>query len=347
MKVALAVTVLLVAAAAAGPVPATSSAPSGLLIAQPAVDGADDRAVTAAVREGGGAVEWGAIVIHHTGQPEGSAVAIDEHRRKVVRDPLGLVDHFVISNGRGERDGAIEATRHWTRGTQTPHLFRKGDLPPAISVTLVGDLEAAPATPAQVAALASLLAALTDRFAIPVDRVLTHREVEGRGTTCPGRGLAKSEVLAAAKLLPRGAASVRVESGAGRVSLLLGDHVVQRLARAGARADAPLPVGTWPVCRIDAGGAFGPAAVLAYPGPGEIDVAVAEGRIAPDEAKRLLRALTAGQCPPDDTPLGGEIALHATSGVPEEGAPCFALDSADADALARHVSKGTPVEIVP
>lgn len=335
--VAAIVLLLTVAAAAQSPTP----------VAMPAIDGGDRRAVGAAVREGGGTIAWGAVVVHHSDQPEGSAVSIDEHRRKVLRDPFGIVDHFVIGNGKGLADGAVEPTKHWARGTRTPHLFRRGDLPPAIAVTLVGDLDAEPATPAQSAALATLVGALAERFSIPVDRILLHREVEGRGTTCPGRGLSKRDVLAAAGLLPDGAARVRVEAGAGRVTLLFGDHVVQRLFRAGPRTEAPLPVGTWPVCRLDAGGAFGPTAVIAYPGATEIEAAVAAGRLGADDAKRLRRALAGGECPPDDTPLGGEIALHAASAAPEEGAPCIALDPADADALARHVAKGTPVEILP
>lgn len=322
--------------------PASSRAP----VVSAVVDGKDRDAIAEVLKGGGGGVPWGAIVIHHSGQAEGSASAIDDYQRKVVRDPLGLVHHLVVGNGTGSADGAVEVAGLWVRGIQTLHLFRKGDLPPSISVALVGNGDLAAPTSAQAAALANVIAVLAARFAIPVDRILTHREVEGRSTACPGRNLPKLEVLAAAGLIPEGPARIRVESATGRVSILAGDRVVQRFFRAAPRAALPLPVGTWPVCRRDAGGAFGRTVVLQYPGPLEVEAATKSGRISTDEAKKLKRALASGGCPPDDTPLGGEIAFHTTA-AGDEGTSCLPLDETDADALFRVATPGTPVEIVP
>lgn len=308
-------------------------------------DGADRDAFARAAKEGGGTVPWGAIVIHHSGRAEGSAVAIDDYQRTVVRDRVGLPHHFVIGNGTGSADGLVEISGAWGRGVQTPHLFRKGDLPPAISVALVGDLDAAPPTKAQLASLANVIAALAERFGVSVDRVLTHREVEGRGVSCPGR-LDKIAVLTAAGLFRAGPARVRVEAASGRVSVLVADKAVLRLYRSKAASTVPLPMGTWPVCRRDEGGAFGKTVVIAYPGPAEIAAAREAGRLSPDEAKRLTKKLGVGQCPPDDTALGGEIAFHA-SGTLDEGTACLALDGGDADALFSIATPGTPVEIVP
>jgi len=262
-----------------------------------------------------------------------------------VRDRVGLAHHFVIGNGTGSADGLVEMSGAWERGVQTPHLFRKGDLPPAISVALVGDLEAAPPTAAQLASLANVISALAARFDVPVDRVLTHREVEGRGTACPGK-LDKLALLRAAGLFQKGTARVRVEAAAGRVSVLVADKTVLRFFRPKSASTPPLPVGTWPVCRRDEGGAFGKTVVIAYPGPAEIRTALDAGKLAPDEAKRLSKKLGAGQCPPDDTALGGEIAFHA-SGTLDEGTACLALDGGDAAALFELATPGTPVEIVP
>lgn len=328
--------------------PATTPAPTPRPpVVAGSVDGSDRDTVARALKDGGGAVPWGAIVIHHSGRAEGSASAIDDYQRTVVRDRVGLPHHVVIGNGAGSADGLVEVSGAWARGVQTPHLFRKGDLPPAISVALVGDLETALPTAAQLAALANVLASLAERFAIPVERVLTHREVEGRSTTCPGR-LDKLAVLAAAGLLPKGPSRIRVEAAAGRVSLLAGDKVVLRVFRTtrSATTTPPLPVGTWPVCRRDEGGAFGKTVVIAYPGPAEIRAALDAGRLSPDESKRLSRKLGPNQCPPDDTSLGGEIAFHA-SGTLDEGTACVPLDAADADALFKLATPGTPVEIVP
>ena len=130
------------------------------------------------------------------------------------------------------------------------------------------------------------------------------------------------------------------------MSILAGDHVVQRFFRAAPRAVLPLPVGTWPVCRRDDGGAFGQTVALQYPGPSEVEAAAASGRISPDEAKKLKRALASGGCPPDDTALGGEIAFHAVA-PGDEGTSCLPLDGPDAEAVYRVATPGTPVEIVP
>lgn len=342
MKALLAAAILVAAAPAATPVPVPTRAP----IVSEVVDGKDRGAIADALKSGGGAVPWGAVVVHHSGQAEGSAVAIDEYQRKVVRDPVGLVHHLVIGNGTGSADGAVEVAGLWTRGVQTLHLFRKGDLPPSVSVVLVGNGDSAAPTAAQTAALANVIAVLAERFAIPVERILTHREVEGRNTACPGRHLPKLDVLTAAGRMPAGPARVRVESGSGRVSILAGDRVVQRFYRAAPRAVLPLPVGTWPVCRRDNGGAFGQTVVLQYPGPAEVKAAASAGRISPDEAKKLNRALATGECPPDDTALGGEIAFHAIAPA-DEGTSCVPLDAADAGAVYRVATPGTPVEIVP
>lgn len=333
---------LILAADPAGP---ATTAPARAPVVAATADGADRAAISAALKDGGGATPWGAIVIHHSATKEGSAAVIDEYQRKVVRDVAGLVHHVVIGNGAGLADGTVEVTDRWARGVPTMHLFRKGDLPPSISIALIGDLDAAPPTAAQAAALANVIAVLAERFAVPVDRVLTHREVEGRSTACPGKHLPKLDALAAAKLLPSGKARVRVEAAAGRVTLFAGDIAVQRFYRAGAKGAAPLPIGTWPVCRRDEGGAFGKTVVIAYPGATEVAVARQEKRVTPDEAKRLIKALAAGQCPPDDTPLGGEVAFHG--GALEEGTACIGLEPADAAVLHRHAPPGTPVEILP
>ena len=332
--------------AAAVPAPSEAGDEERPEVVAATVDGADRDALAAAVAEGGGDVEWGAIVVHHGGSTAGgSAVAMDRYQREVLRAAVGLVHHFVIGNGSGTADGAVEVTGTWARGVVTPHLFRRGDLPPAIAIALVGDLDAGPPTKAQQAALANLLAALAERRSIPVDRILTHREVEGRGTVCPGKHVRKLDILDAAGILPKGKPRVRVESASGEVELLVGERVLYRFERAGER-EAPLPIGSWPVCRRDDGGAFGRTVVLAYPGASEIAAARKSGRLSPDDAHRLQHALAKGRCPPDDTALGGEIAFHA-GGIPDEGTACIPLEPRDVDLLFRVARPGTVVEIVP
>lgn len=298
---------------------------------------------------GGGETGWGAIVVHHSGDTDGSAAALDEHARKVLRDPDGIDHHFVIGNGNGSPDGMVEATGAWARGAVTTHLFRKGDLPPSISVVLVGDFERLGPTTHQRRSLATLVAGLAARFGIGVERVLTHREVEGRGTLCPGRHVGKVRLLSDAGLLRDGALRVRIETAAMRVTLLRGEQVLQRIALSPRAAGGPAaPLGSFPVCRRDSLGAFGETLVLAWPTRADLAAAKQAKRISPEDAARIQAALASRRCPPDDTALGGELALHsAPGGEGAEPGPCFHLDEPDMRAVFEATPLGTQVEIVP
>ena len=67
-----------------------------------------------------------------------------------------------------------------------------------IGICLVGNFELSPPTPAQMAALRTLLGALERRYGIPRDKVLGHHEVrEGGGTVCPGRFFPMDELRGA------------------------------------------------------------------------------------------------------------------------------------------------------
>jgi hypothetical protein len=339
----------LLAAAIASPSPSASPSPTPVVSA--VVDGSDKGDVSKAEEAGGGATEWGAIVVHHSGAAEGSAEAIDHYQRDVLRDPGGIVHHFVIGNGHGSADGAIEVTSAWTRGRMTPHLFHRGALPPAISICLVGDLDAAPPTEAQQTALVNLVTLLAKRYKIPVDRVLTHREVEGRSTSCPGAHFDKLALLERADLLPKGATSVRVTKSTRAVELLRDDATVLRLQplpEPAARI-AALPEGAFPICRKDPASAFGKTLVLGYPDAGAVQTAREAGKIGAADAQRLQTAIAAAKCPPDDTALGGEIGLHAggTAAASAEDSPCLVFDERDDDLLYDAVPLGAKVEIVP
>ncbi len=327
-----------------GPWLATPFAAAAIAVA---VGPEDGKALADAVERGGGSVPWGAVVVHHSGDAAGSAASIDRYQRESLGDPDGIDHHFVIGNGLGLPDGAVEVTARWTRGSITSHLFRESGLPPAVSICLVGDLENASPTAAQRAALSRLIASLAGRFRLPIDAVLLHREVEGRGTTCPGRKLSKWKMLEEAGLLPERGRSVLVERGGSAVKLLLGEAVVQRWERLPDRPHRRLPLGSFPICRRDEGGAFGRTLVIAWPGPDEIHAARDAGTLTPNDARRLLAATKTGSCPPDDTPLGGEIGIHAggTSSAAEESA-CAELEERDADALFDAVPLGTVVRIV-
>ena len=97
--------------------------------------------------------------------------------------------HFVIGNGTGSRDGAIEVTRRWSE--QRPGAHCRDAAHPAVNeygigICLVGDLDAGPPTPKQVESARALVAYLQQRYAIPPERVVTHATVSATPTACPG-----------------------------------------------------------------------------------------------------------------------------------------------------------------
>ena len=131
-------------------------------------------------------LRWTGIVIHHSGDPSGSADSIaDLHRSKGLR---GLGYHFVIGNGRGAPDGAIRAGYRWNE--QLPGAHTIG--PDAdthnrrsIGICLVGDGNQKAFSDQQLASLIALVERLQEEFDIPDERVLLHTDVAP--TASPGR----------------------------------------------------------------------------------------------------------------------------------------------------------------
>ncbi|GAB4520583.1 MAG: hypothetical protein Tsb0013_24160 [Phycisphaerales bacterium] len=129
---------------------------------------------------------WTGIVIHHSGDPSGSADAIDSQHRDQGLQGLGY--HFVIGNGRGSSDGAIHAGYRWD--AQLPGAHAIGPEADAhnrhsIAICLVGDGNQKAFTDAQLASLIALVERLQDTCDIPEDHVLLHTDVAP--TASPGR----------------------------------------------------------------------------------------------------------------------------------------------------------------
>ena len=60
--------------------------------------------------------KWKSIVLHHTATEAGSVKSIHAaHRKRITNGKpwLGIGYHFVIGNGKGMADGAVEATFRW------------------------------------------------------------------------------------------------------------------------------------------------------------------------------------------------------------------------------------------
>lgn len=120
---------------------------------------------------------WKYIVIHHSATKAGSAAAF--HRHHTEQGYGGLCYHFVIGNGSGTPDGMIEEGFRWKEQMAGTHVDINSWYHNifGIGICLVGNLEKNPPTHAQVEALSGLLKELTEKYDIPKDNILFHRQV--------------------------------------------------------------------------------------------------------------------------------------------------------------------------
>ncbi len=133
---------------------------------------------------------WRWIVIHHSATDSGSAATFDTWHRARGWDELGY--HFVINNGRGGTDGAIEVGPRWRKQKWGAHCKtpsnRYNDY--GIGICLVGDFNKARPTAAQLKSLRKLVTFLSDCYHIHPASILGHRDAPGTNTACPGTSLA-------------------------------------------------------------------------------------------------------------------------------------------------------------
>ena len=128
---------------------------------------------------------WRYIVVHHSYSDFGSAEQINEWHKQ--RGWLGVGYHFVIGNGEGSPDGAIEATFRWTRRPQLhgAHAGVRQYNQYGIGICLIGDFDRYYPTPKQMTSLVSLVSYLQERCHIPISNVMLHRHIKATG--CPGK----------------------------------------------------------------------------------------------------------------------------------------------------------------
>ena len=125
------------------------------------------------------------IVLHHSATHGGSAAAFERNHRPRLG---GLAYHFIIGNGSGAADGAVEVGYRWRDQVPGPHTKNQDVNLESIAICLVGDLETEAPSKKQMAALLDLLEKLCREGSIAPDRIRSHREVDHE-TLCPGRGL--------------------------------------------------------------------------------------------------------------------------------------------------------------
>jgi N-acetyl-anhydromuramyl-L-alanine amidase AmpD len=135
---------------------------------------------------------WRYIVVHHTASSIGNL----EYFRRVHMEERGWSDiayHFVINNGTSNTAmGQIEESSLWTN--RLPHLSTRITYLNyfGIAVVMVGNFEKNAPPPLQREALINLLANLAEKYNIPPERIVGHREVSP--TACPGKFLNMAEV---------------------------------------------------------------------------------------------------------------------------------------------------------
>lgn len=134
--------------------------------------------------------DWKHIVIHHTATDQGSVESI--HESHLDRKWLGIGYHFVIGNGNGMEDGAIESTFRWREQIQGAHAGNREYNELGIGVCLIGNFQETSPTPAQLASVKRLVRVLKGEYAIDSDHVIGHKEV--KATECPGKLFPLTEV---------------------------------------------------------------------------------------------------------------------------------------------------------
>ena len=137
---------------------------------------------------------WRWIVIHHSATDSGSAAAFDAfHRNGRHWDELGY--HFVIGNGGGASDGAVEVGSRWPKQKWGAHC-RVGDNEEynyfGIGICLVGNFDKRRPSEAQMQSLARLVDYLAARYKIDAAHIIGHGSVGD--TRCPGHGFPMSDL---------------------------------------------------------------------------------------------------------------------------------------------------------
>jgi hypothetical protein len=146
--------------------------------------------------------EWKHIVIHHTATGSGSVESINaahlKNKDKNGNPWLGIGYHFVIGNGDGMPDGAIEPTFRWRTQIQGAHAgsTNKDYNERGIGVCLVGNFEKSPPTAAQRRSIKLLVATLKGEYKIPAASVVGHKDIRASSTECPGKLFPMAEVAA-------------------------------------------------------------------------------------------------------------------------------------------------------
>ncbi|MBG83651.1 MAG: hypothetical protein CMJ40_03780 [Phycisphaerae bacterium] len=130
---------------------------------------------------------WRGIVIHHLGEPFGTAESV--HRRHLGWGYQGLGYHFLIGNGNGLADGEVHVGYRWNQQLPGAHVVGESGQyhnERSIGICLVGNGQRRGFTDRQIRHLTRLVQRLQQELRIPADQVQLHSSV-ATGQSSPGR----------------------------------------------------------------------------------------------------------------------------------------------------------------
>lgn len=146
-------------------------------------------------RAGVSAGRWKYIVVHNSSTKRGGAKAFDTYHRRVKGMSNGMAYHFVIGNGSYTGNGQIEIGERWKKQLQGGHMRSSAQNRVAIGICLVGDFDSDRVKDSQLAALDELVSYLQAKTGKTI--VTTHRRLNVRPTSCPGRYFPERIVMTA------------------------------------------------------------------------------------------------------------------------------------------------------
>ena len=138
-------------------------------------------------------LDWSTIVVHHLGQPAGSAELIDRDHRNTGLDGLGY--HFLIGNGNGLGDGDVHIGYRWL---QQSAAAKPAGLDPSqwservISICLIGNGNRRPFTERQLLHLSHLVQRLQEELSVPSNSVYLASDI-GIDHESPGKYFAEAQ----------------------------------------------------------------------------------------------------------------------------------------------------------
>ena len=138
---------------------------------------------------------WKYIVVHNSSTRRGGAKAFENYHRNVKGMRNGMAYHFVIGNGSYTGTGQIEVGDRWKRQLNGGHMRSSAQNRVAIGICLVGDFDSHRVQKAQLEALDELVTYLQAKTGKTI--VTTHRRINIRPTTCPGKYFPERTVMTA------------------------------------------------------------------------------------------------------------------------------------------------------